>query len=560
MMKGEMETVMKNMFRAFTVFVMLGGGWGAPPRAQQQQARQTGGAYTMYLGEQAAGTESYTLTVTPSGARRAEAEVGFGLNRSKVVTEVTADGRPLSFAVETGGARALAAEFGAGVVKLTAAGAGTRELKTAADVVVESLVWHHFINLLARYDAARDGRQSFTAFLPSQATEFPVELERVGAETRTAAGSQVKVEHFRAVVAGGLTVELWADAERVPLLITVPTQNVRVVRAGSEALAPKPAAPRAAPPDAPFREEEVTFENGDTKFAGTLTLPKKGGAPHPAALIISGSGGQDRDGTAVHSIYRLVAERLSAEGVAVLRVDDRGTGRTVIPKLRPVSYRELVSDSRAAFEYLLTRPDVDRSRVALIGHSEGAETALTLAAEDRRVAAVALMAGPSRPVDRIVYEQALYQTALRETVDPADPLKLPQVSRELMKLFDEARAAKAAGADPDKYAWFREHAASDPAALARRVAVPVLILNGERDAQVLPYHALELARALAEGGNRRVRLRIFPDLTHVFTPSTANPGAGEGKPPEVSAEFLQALQSWMAETLSPGQKGAAGGK
>lgn len=520
------------------------------------QARQTTGTYTMYLGEQAAGTESYVMTVEASGARRSEAEVAFGPNRSKAVTVVGADGRPLSFKFEVGGATVLAAKFGAGVAKVTTTpGDAPREVKTGADVIVENAVWHHFIYLLARYDAARGGRQSFVAFLPSQATEFSVELERVGSETHTVAGSQITVEHFRALAAGGLGVELWADSERVPLLIRIPAQGVRVVRAGSEALAdaltPKPPAPKAADASAPFREEEVTFKNGDTTFAGTLTLPKKGAAPYPAAVIISGSGAQDRDGTAVHNIYRLIAERLSAEGVAVLRVDDRGTGKTVMPRLRAVSYRDLVADSRAAFDYLLTRADIDKPRVALVGHSEGAETALTLAAEDKRVAAVALMAGPSRPIDRIVYEQALYQTALRESVDPADTLKLPQISRQLMSAFEAARKeSRPANPDEDKYVWFREHAATDPLALARRVNVPVLVLNGERDSQVLPYHALELARTLTEAGNKRVRLRIFPNLTHLFTPAVLESGVNQEKLAEVSAEFLQTLQAWMTETLT----------
>ena len=517
------------------------------------QARQSGGAYTMYMGEQAAATESYVMTIEPSGARRSEAEVAFGPSRSKVVTTVGADGRPLSFTVEAGGVRALATEFGAGMAKLTAAGKEPREVKTEASVILENAVWHHFIYLLARYDAARGGRQSFVAFLPSQATDFTLQLERVGSEAYAAGGRQVVAEHFRVVTAFGLTLDLWADAERVPLFMRIASQGVRVVRAGSEALAealtPKPP-PSTASANDPFASEEVTFQNGDVKLAGTLTLPKKGSAPYPAAVLITGSGGQDRDGSTIFNIYRRIAERLSAEGVAVLRVDDRGTGKSTLPRIKLVSYTDLVNDTRAAFNYLLTRADVDKARVALVGHSEGAETALMIASDDRRVAAVALLAGTSRPTDRVVYEQALYMVALRETVDPSDPMKLPQVSRELMKIFDAAKSEpKPASAEEDKYAWFREHAATDPSSLARRVSVPVLLLNGERDTQVLPSHALELARALGEGGNRRVRLRILPNLTHLFTPSTLDKGVSEEKATEVSTDFLQALQTWMTETL-----------
>ena len=122
----------------------------------------------------------------------------------------------------------------------------------------------------------------------------------------------------------------------------------------------------------PYTTEEVTFRNGEQQLAGTLTIPKGAGAPHPAAILITGSGGQDRDGTGVANIYRLIAERLSSNGVAVLRADDRGVGKSTPLANKASSYRDLVADTRAAFEYLLTRGDIDKNRVALVGHSEGA--------------------------------------------------------------------------------------------------------------------------------------------------------------------------------------------
>jgi pimeloyl-ACP methyl ester carboxylesterase len=327
------------------------------------------------------------------------------------------------------------------------------------------------------------------------------------------------------------------------------------VRGGSEelaeAVAPSAPAQKTATtsPNDPFTSEEAEFRNGEQKLAGTLTIPKTGAAPFPAAVIISGSGSQDRDGTAVADLYRLIAERLSSNGVAVLRVDDRGAGRSSMPE-KTTSYRDLINDSRAAFEYLLTRREVDKNRVALVGHSEGAETASIIAAEDGRIAAVVLLAGSSRPVDRVIVEQALFQLALVGPVDPSDRMKLPAVSRQLADIFEQLKAnPRPASSADDKLAWFREHAASDPLAIVRRVRVPVLILNGERDALVLPYHAVELARALAESGNKRATLRIFPNLTHLFTPSTLDPSARGEKSDVVSAEFLQALQTWMSEAL-----------
>ena len=102
----------------------------------------------------------------------------------------------------------------------------------------------------------------------------------------------------------------------------------------------------------------------------------------------------------------------------------------------------------------------------------------------------------------------------------------------------------------------REHAANDPSATVRRVREPVLILNGERDALVLPYHAVELAQSLAGAGNKRVTLRIFPNLTHLFTPSGLDPSVTAEKSGIVSAEVLQTLQTWMSEVFDKKPKQA----
>jgi dipeptidyl aminopeptidase/acylaminoacyl peptidase len=97
----------------------------------------------------------------------------------------------------------------------------------------------------------------------------------------------------------------------------------------------------------------------------------------------------------------------------------------------------------------------------------------------------------------------------------------------------------------------------DPLAFARRVKVPTLILNGERDDNVLPYHALELAQAMAGSGNKQVLLRIFPNLTHLFTPSTRDRAVTSTQAMEVSAEFLDLLQRWAANVLVNGKDGGA---
>ncbi|HZI18290.1 MAG TPA: alpha/beta fold hydrolase [Pyrinomonadaceae bacterium] len=508
---------------------------------------EASGTYATMLGAQPFGTESYRIIAGPGGTRRSEAEAVLAGSKVRATTAVGADGLPASFTMELNGAPFVRHEYTAGGVRVEAGAQPLKPLPARPDVLLENGLWHHFHFLLARYDAARGGAQQFTALLPSQAVAFKVTLERVGSPAFDVKGRQTRVAHYRAATDLGLSFEVWADEAGVPLVVSVPAQSLRAVRGGSEDLAAAVFPPKPGPSDSdPYTSEEVTFTNGEQKLVGTLTVPKSGAGPHPAAVLISGSGAQDRDGTGVADIYLRIAETLSAAGMIVLRVDDRGAGKSTGP-LRQPSYRDLVADSRAAFEYVLARREVDKSRVALVGHSEGAETALIIAAEDPRVAAVALLAGPSRPVDKVVVEQTLYQAALARPVAPSDRAQLSAIGRQFIEFFERAAAEPRppAGAE-DKLAWFREHAEHDPSATARKVRVPALVLIGDRDMLVLPYHALALAQAMTEAGNRRVTLRVLPGLTHLFTPADPSQGGGAGA---VSAEFLKTLREWAAAAL-----------
>jgi hypothetical protein len=277
-----------------------------------------------------------------------------------------------------------------------------------------------------------------------------------------------------------------------------------------------------------------------------LTVPKNDKKIFPALVLISGSGGQDRDGSQLFGLYKQIAERLSKAGVAVLRVDDRGTGKStiVLAKATETSYRDLISDSRAAFDFLTTRKEIDRTKIGFVGHSEGAETALTIASEDKRIAAIVLLAGASRPLDTIVPEQEIYQRALRETIDASDKTKITTAAQNLINLFEAAN--KPENTSEKRYAWLREHAASNSSLLAARVKCPVLIVQGERDALVLAYHSIELARALANSGNKNVSLRIVPNQTHIFTPAV---GDNPQETSKISEEMLLALQNWAFTIL-----------
>ncbi len=151
--------------------------------------------------------------------------------------------------------------------------------------------------------------------------------------------------------------------------------------------------PQDPVPPYPYASEDVIIVSaGDIKLAGTLTMPKAGG-PFPSVLLISGSGAQDRDEALLgHRPFLVLSDYLTRAGFAVLRLDDRGTGKSS-GVFATTSYVDKVADVLAAVRYVKGRKDVDAARIGLIGHSEGAAIGPMAAAESRDIAYVVMLAG-----------------------------------------------------------------------------------------------------------------------------------------------------------------------
>jgi uncharacterized protein len=514
------------------------------------RAQQTSGTYHTSVAGRTF-TETYAVSVEPDGALKAEAEITAQGVKQKVITRV-AGAKPVSFLVEIAGARQITAEFSGATVK-GAIGGQSFQKETQSTVILENLVWHQYLFLLRQYDGAKGGTQNFKVFVPSLATDYDMRVERSEAQNFNVAGKAIAARRYHIVASSGTIIDLWADEKLVPQLILVEAQGVKVVQQGSEALADAIMSERAKGAGAPgYLSEEVSFQNGEVTLAGALTIPQNGKPRHPAAVLISGSGPQDRDGNpAGSSLYRLIAERLSANGIAVLRHDDRGVGKSSMPD-KATTYQALISDTKAAVEYLRNRKEIDPARIVLVGHSEGGYTARLLAAEDERLAGIALLAGASMAtIEKTVEEQALYQASIGKTVDPGNREQLAPLARRLMELIEKAKNGAQDQRLTDNFEYFRQHLALDLAGNAKLIRCPVLILQGERDKQVLASHAVETATALSAAGNKQVRLRIFPNLTHIFTPEYT---LKDEERSQVSAEMLETLQKWMTELVSGGAK------
>jgi pimeloyl-ACP methyl ester carboxylesterase len=334
-----------------------------------------------------------------------------------------------------------------------------------------------------------------------------------------------------------------------------------------------PARPQQPEPPYPYDATDVAFENGDVTLAGTLTVPE-GDGPFPAAVLVSGSGPQDRNEEVFeHKPFLVLADHLTRAGIAVLRYDDRGVGEStgVFGTATSLDFKD---DALAAVRFLRTRERVDPGRVGMIGHSEGGLIAPLAAAESEHLAFIVLMAGPGVPgKDILVRQVGLLSKAAGGSDEYVEQVRKEQAKAIDLVLADASEAevraqvrklvAAQAGADPEaagdeaveaavaqlQSPWFRLFLELDPRVALREVMIPVLAINGEKDLQVDPDQSLpEIAKALDEAGNPDVTTREFPGLNHLF--QKAETGAvGEYYELEetIHPPVLDAIRDWILE-------------
>lgn len=313
----------------------------------------------------------------------------------------------------------------------------------------------------------------------------------------------------------------------------------------------------------PYREEEVRYDNKaqSVTLAATLTLPPVKG-PVPAVLLITGSGPQDRDESLMgHKPFLVLSDYLTRKGIAVLRADDRGVGRST-GKFADATTADFATDAEAGVAFLKTRSEVAPHKIGLVGHSEGAIIAPMVAARNPDVAFIVMMAGSGVPGDQILPEQTLLiveasgksrQEAQEDSAEEREIVTLAEREQDHSKLEKKLRA-QTEGQAPEAQLeaqiktltspWFRYFLSYDPATALRRVTCPVLAINGEKDLQVPPKQNLPAIRkALEEAGNQHFEADELPGLNHLF--QTAKTGA-----PSEYAEIEETMSPLALEKIA----------
>jgi uncharacterized protein len=265
-----------------------------------------------------------------------------------------------------------------------------------------------------------------------------------------------------------------------------------------------------------------------------------------------------------HKVFLVLADYLTRKGIAVLRVDDRGVGKSTGDRTNATT-ADFATDAEASVAYLKTRSEVDPHKIGLVGHSEGGLIAPMVAARNPDVAFIVIVAGPGVPGYELLPEQVRLISEA-SGVSPEAAEKEAASEREILTLIlkekdsavlDKELQEKLKGTVPEAQIgasikmvtspWFRYFLAYDPAPALRKVKCPVLAINGEKDVQVSPQQNLPaIKKALQEGGNQHVEIDELPGLNHMLqTAKTGAPSEYAEIEETMSPVAMQKIASWI---------------
>lgn len=309
-------------------------------------------------------------------------------------------------------------------------------------------------------------------------------------------------------------------------------------------------------PKPPFSylTKDVIYQSPDKKlqYGATITMPDSTGN-FPAILLITGSGPQNRnEETAGHQPFAVLADYLTKAGYLVMRVDDRGVGKStgVISESTTLDFAD---DVNRSIDYLKQLPQVNKKEIGLLGHSEGGLIAEIVAAKRKDIDFIILMAAPGIPIVKLMelqrmavanknmskdvraYDSTRFHLFAKAVLSSKDTAairtKMLKNAKRLQKKSAagflpktaaerDAMAKKVVGvyfnlmvADP----WMNNFLRMDPQPYLRQLSCKVLALNGSRDIQVLPEENLAgIKKSLAAGKSKTFDVVELPGLNHLF--------------------------------------------
>lgn len=328
-----------------------------------------------------------------------------------------------------------------------------------------------------------------------------------------------------------------------------------------------------SPPAYTSEEVELTNAKAGVKLAGTLLLPRTKG-PHPAVVLVSGSGPYVRDpGMPEKGYFGPLASRLLREGVAVLHYDKRGCGKSEGDKdLLQSTMLDFAEDALTAVDYLRGREEIDPKRVGLYGHSEGSSVVPLAASRSKDVAFIVLTGASVLTADRIILTQVeamaplmgesperlkenlealqlSFDTLRAEKNDDQAKIQLSNLLKERQPNRSEKEVREQFGSMISPY--FRFHLSHNQPATMAQVRCPILVVNGDKDLLVLDkFNTAPMREALK--GHPDATMKVLPGLDHMLLPVI--PGTPEGQvrtEKDMSPAALDLISGWLRRHIAP---------
>jgi pimeloyl-ACP methyl ester carboxylesterase len=333
---------------------------------------------------------------------------------------------------------------------------------------------------------------------------------------------------------------------------------------------------------------------GGFDLAGTLTIPKESGkdGAYPCAVLISGSGQQDRDETLLgHKPFLVIADALTRQGVAVFRYDDRGVGESGgRDQLEHATSADFANDAAAVVEFLKTQSGIDPDRIGLIGHSEGGLIAPLVATTREDVAFIVLLAGPGVTGREILELQGklifkaegqsdeeieAFSSRQKRLLDlviaGADDDEIAEAYESMETKNAEANGEVADGADEAadgagpsdlqqqirmqlqmlNNEWMRYFLTYDPRPALAKLTCPVLAINGTLDLQVWHEQNLPEIEKVMRAAGGDITIKRYENLNHLFQPAKTG-GISEYALSEVTFDeaVLKDISDWIASKIA----------
>jgi pimeloyl-ACP methyl ester carboxylesterase len=518
--------------------------------------------FLVFLGGRPVGREEVmVLKVQEGWIVRGSSRLGQPIDITSRVAEVQYDSewRPTSLHIDgvvRGQDVSLKTTFAGGRASNVIAIQGKTQSKedpVAVDTIVLPNSFLGSYAALAKRLQGRTAGAELRGYIAPQA-EVPIRVLAVTQERIETPRAAINVSRYSLVVsnpppAGEMPMNLWADQNGDLIRMQVPAQQLELAREDIASAASRTTA-FSLPGD-----ESVTIPAFGFNLGGSITRPKTAG-PAPALILIGGSGPTDRDETVAGiPIFGQIARELVNAGFVVVRYDKRGVGQSG-GRGESATIADYAEDARWVLNWLEDQKGIDKERIGLVGHSEGALAAMLLAARERgKVKAIALLAAPSTNGSTVVLEQQKHILSKMpiEDAERAEKVALQEkINNAVIKgtgWNDIPEAARRVADTP----WFYSFLTFDPRRAMNDTRQPILIVHGELDTQVMPYHADRLAElARARRTKAAVDVVKVAGVNHLLVPAKTgdvSEYATLGESAAVSSQVTSAIAAFMTKAL-----------